>query len=235
MNPNLLIKEIQNNIQAKIKADEKLSKMLAALKTGEGKQKELYKYAEVLADMTNLAIGEVLVDEVVTAELEGLIGTEIVAYILKDRHKHLIDIAEGIERAKLRAQKISFNPVKVEVTETRVADIVAKYNAVASAEELKALTAEKIINQFYGASLDEFCEANASFQYDAGLTVTLVRIAAASSCPFCNKLAGVYEYDGTPECGTGENLFARHTGCTCTIDVRTRKGNQFERVNNYRR
>lgn len=194
----------------------------------------IYKYVEALAIALDTAI-DTQITEAIFDEVAGVLGTDIVAGVLINNFKHIEGICEIVEANRIKKIGLGIKPVETTLTDTRVKDIARKYDEVATRAELAELVTGKNVSQFMGSIVDEFIEENMAFQYDLGLEPTLIRTAYSGACAYCQGLAGTYEYDGTPECGTGENLFSRHTGCTCTIDVRTRRAASLERVSNYKR
>lgn len=203
---------------------------------GKGTSQDLYNYAKsVASSLKEGTINQLMLKyELPEAVIEEAFGTEIMSTLMTNYHGKLIDLSALKVESDLKKKYLNLNAIRTEATKTRVIDIVAKLDECTTVNDVLDYLSGERLDHFYQSSLDEFCQENATFQYEAGLTLTLVRTLVGKSCPWCESLAGVYEYDGTPECGTGENLFARHTGCDCIIDVRTSRGS-FERVRNYRR
>lgn len=244
MKKEILRNEIQKQIENGIKNSSKLDGYAKKIRNGEGTYKDLYAYSAAMSAHVKNGITAILRKHGETnlemsasflTELEGLLGSEILKPIFENYHGSLINLSSSKMQQDLKVLSLGLKPIKTEVTYTRIYDLLKPFDDATELKQVFDYLAGERIEQFYNASLDEFIQENAAFQYEAGLKTVLVRSASGNCCEFCNNLEGVYEYDGTPECGTGENVFARHTGCTCTIDVRTERAKSFERVNNYSR
>lgn len=74
---------------------------------------------------------------------------------------------------------------------------------------------ENIVESFYNA----FLEANIRARADAGIKEMVIREAIGGCCPWCQKLAGIYEYGTEPK-----DIFKRHDNCTCIVTFRTEEG-----------
>lgn len=74
---------------------------------------------------------------------------------------------------------------------------------------------ENIVESFYNA----FLEANIRARADAGIKEMVIREALGGCCPWCQELAGIYEYGTEPK-----DIFKRHDNCTCIVTFRTEEG-----------
>ena len=89
----------------------------------------------------------------------------------------------------------------------------------ASDEEVKAVLRhgpiEHIVKSFY----DDFVELNVRVRADAGIKEMVIREALGGCCPWCQKLAGIYEYGTEPK-----DIFSRHDNCTCVVTFKDEDG-----------
>ena len=74
---------------------------------------------------------------------------------------------------------------------------------------------ENLVESFYNA----FLEANIRARADAGIKEMVIREAIGGCCPWCQNLAGIYEYGTEPK-----DIFKRHDNCTCIVTFRTEEG-----------
>lgn len=83
--------------------------------------------------------------------------------------------------------------------------------------------------------VDESIRDNAEVLNGAGIRSMVIRTAEFKACPWCQEVAGRYDYEDVK--GTGADVWRRHENCRCTIDyVTERNGNRYnQRVNNQRR
>lgn len=74
---------------------------------------------------------------------------------------------------------------------------------------------ENLVESFYNA----FLEANIRARADAGIKEMVIRETLGECCPWCQNLAGIYEYGTEPK-----DIFKRHDNCTCIVTFRTEEG-----------
>ena len=71
------------------------------------------------------------------------------------------------------------------------------------------------IASFFEGYVDDFARENADFQYEAGLSPTVERIADGKCCSWCAALAGSYDYRSVKD--KGNDIWKRHNNCHCQI------------------
>lgn len=68
--------------------------------------------------------------------------------------------------------------------------------------------------------VDDAIKANADVITDAGVRAYVVRATEAGACPWCDEVAGIYDYD---EVKHGGDVWRRHDNCRCTIEFFTER------------
>ena len=68
--------------------------------------------------------------------------------------------------------------------------------------------------------VDEAIQRNADVITDAGVKAYVVRATEAGACPWCDEVAGIYDYD---EVKNGGDVWRRHENCRCTIEFFTER------------
>lgn len=83
--------------------------------------------------------------------------------------------------------------------------------------------------------VDESIRENARIISRAGIESMIIRRSEFRACPWCQEIAGAYDYDEVSD--KGNDVWRRHENCRCTIDFITRRnGNYYsERVNNQKK
>lgn len=74
---------------------------------------------------------------------------------------------------------------------------------------------DAVISTFCMSIVDDSVKANADFQYNAGMSPKIIRTTDGKCCEWCNKLAGVYDYEKVKN--TGNEVFRRHRNCGCIV------------------
>lgn len=68
--------------------------------------------------------------------------------------------------------------------------------------------------------VDDAIKANANVITDAGVRAYVVRATEAGACPWCDEVAGIYNYDDVKN---GGDVWRRHENCRCTIEFFTER------------
>lgn len=81
--------------------------------------------------------------------------------------------------------------------------------------------------------VDESIRDNAAVMARAGIRSMVIRTAEYGACPWCQDVAGSYDYDEVRY--KGEDVWRRHENCRCTINFVTERNSGFytETVNNF--
>lgn len=81
--------------------------------------------------------------------------------------------------------------------------------------------------------VDESIRDNAAVMARAGIKSMVIRTAEYGACPWCQDVAGSYDYDEVRY--KGEDVWRRHENCRCTINFVTERNSGFytETVNNF--
>ena len=83
------------------------------------------------------------------------------------------------------------------------------------------------VANFLEGHVDDYVRENAGFQSDAGLTVTVQRIADAKCCRWCSNLAGSYPYEEVRD--RNNDVWRRHNNCHCQV-IYDPRGSKRRRV-----
>lgn len=75
--------------------------------------------------------------------------------------------------------------------------------------------------------VDDAIKANAKVISGAGVRSYVVRATEAGACPWCDDLAGIYNYDEVND--TGNDVWRRHENCRCTIAFFTERNGMLYR------
>lgn len=68
--------------------------------------------------------------------------------------------------------------------------------------------------------VDDAIKANADVITDAGVRAYVVRATEAGACPWCDEVAGIYNYEDVKN---GGDVWRRHENCRCTIEFFTER------------
>lgn len=95
---------------------------------------------------------------------------------------------------------------------TRIEGIIDRLTDAESFDDIKWIVGDGIVRNYAQSIVDDHIKANAEFQAQAGLEVTVERISVGKTCDWCLKRCGKYTYPDVPD-----NLWERHVDCDCYI------------------
>ena len=80
--------------------------------------------------------------------------------------------------------------------------------------------------------VDDTIKTNADLHYQVGLSPKIERISTGKCCAWCDKLAGIYNYEDVKN--TGNDVFRRHRGCNCLIIYDPKNGSKRVNVHTHK-
>ena len=83
--------------------------------------------------------------------------------------------------------------------------------------------------------VDDAIRDNAGIMARAGVRSMIIRTTEPGACPWCDDVAGVYDYEDVRY--PGDDVWRRHENCRCTISYITERNTGFysETVNNFKK
>lgn len=103
--------------------------------------------------------------------------------------------------------------VETPINQDRLNGIIERLAGEENYDKVSWLLDEPVVN-FSQSVVDDFIQKNAEFQYQAGQTPKITRIATGHKpCDWCQALAGTYRYPGVDK-----KVFQRHANCRCIVD-----------------
>ena len=114
-----------------------------------------------------------------------------------------------------KRQKIGIKVIKPELNKDKVQGIVDITSGKKRFDDIAYMLGDPLIN-FAQTIVDDTVQANADFQYRAGLSPKIIRTATGKCCEWCDNLEGTYEYENVSD--TGNDVFKRHEHCRCMVE-----------------
>ena len=134
--------------------------------------------------------------------------------MLENNYRLISDYCVKTQNALNERAGIGIKGVAAPINEDRVNGLL---NVAAAAQQFDDVVGELCREcETYSLSVvDEHIRKNAEVQNSAGLSPKIERYCGHSGCDWCSSLAGTYEYEKVKD--TGNDVFRRHTSCTCTV------------------
>ena len=227
-----LLEEIQKTFISKSKESKIIQAKLLALKN----KKVSYKDANEFAAEFGKILAETFKDKIKTEDLPDGKMYYNIAKRLIDPNMHRTydmvgDYSKDVQGLLNKEAGISIKPLKADINQDRIDKIVEKVISYDSFEDGKWLLNEPIIN-FTQAVVDETIRKNADLHAKAGLSPKIERYTNGKCCDWCDKLAGIYNYEDIKN--TGNEVFRRHRNCDCLVIYDPKNGSKRINVHTHK-
>lgn len=218
----VLNEKIQTSFQSNMMRDRRIAQISKRIRDGTATFVDGHDYAERLGESLSKALISNLNEEnLPDGRLYYNIAQRTVTPALQNNYELTNEAAEQIQSTIDSRLGIGLKSIKADFPESRIKGLIDKMTTEGiSLEDALIWLGEPIINNSE-AFFDDFIDSNAKFRTEAGLKATITRIAEANCCPWCDSLAGTYEYGSAPD-----DIYRRHQYCRCTVTYQTGKKSQ---------
>ena len=218
----VLNEKIQTSFQSNMMRDRRIAQISKRIRDGTATFVDGHDYAERLGESLSKALISNLNEEnLPDGRLYYNIAKRTVTPALRNNYELTNEAAEQIQSTIDSRLGIGLKSIKADFPESRIKGLIDKMTTEGiSLEDALIWLGEPIINNSE-AFFDDFIDSNAKFRTEAGLKATITRIAEANCCPWCDSLAGTYEYGSAPD-----DIYRRHQYCRCTVTYQTGKKSQ---------
>lgn len=215
----VLNEKIQTSFQSNMMRDRRIAQISKRIRDGTATFVDGHDYAERLGESLSKALISNLNEEnLPDGRLYYNIAKRTVTPALQNNYELTNEAAEQIQSIIDSRLGIGLKSIKADFPESRIKGLIDKMTTEGiSLEDALIWLGEPIINNSE-AFFDDFIDSNAKFRTEAGLKATITRIAEANCCPWCDSLAGTYEYGSAPD-----DIYRRHQYCRCTVTYQTGK------------
>ena len=226
----LTYEDIAQEFKNKVDSDPKVQQYLKTIRSGNG----TYVTANKLAVRVGEDLGKVLK---MHEPIDGISEWDYVDLIPKALgldQQMVVDacreVQEGMNKKAglgIKYKEPAFNMDRVNGLITELADNPEFTNISKSFYDQLVNFSESIV--------DDSIRDNAGVLFRAGIRTMIIRQAEFGGCPWCQDVAGAYDYNDVKE--PGNDVWRRHERCRCTIDYKTERSGSFysERVNNQKK
>lgn len=218
----VLNEKIQTSFQSNMMRDRRIAQISKRIRDGTATFVDGHDYAERLGESLSKALISNLNEEnLPDGRLYYNIAQRTVTPALQNNYELTNEAAEQIQSTIDSRLGIGLKSIKADFPESRIKGLIDKMTTEGiSLEDALIWLGEPIINNSE-AFFDDFIDSNAKFRTEAGLKATITRIAEANCCPWCDSLAGTYEFGSAPD-----DIYRRHQYCRCTVTYQTGKKSQ---------
>ena len=209
-----LLEKIQKAFENGVNNNAEIARLRKLIESREGSYIEAEEISKEIGAELSQAFGNNLSSATLPdGKMYYNIAQRILQPTLGENHKLITDITTQVQNALNKKAGLGIKPVVPEFNQERVDGLVNHLDHAETFDDI-ARTLDEPIKQHAMSIVGDAIEANAKFQYDAGLQPRIVREAEHKCCEWCSRLEGVYRYpDEVPE-----NVYRRHDRCRCTVD-----------------
>lgn len=197
---------VQEEIRQAIGTDAVLVKLRRKIESGKADFNDTFRYSDRAAKL----LGEIFarrLPDIPADEREA-----ICVAILHDRYTDINALCDRVQRMMDEAAGLHLNPQHAPFPEERAHTIGASTADQTKPLETQQRRAEGAAATATRAMHDDRMEAEADTRSRLGLQCYITRLTDGNCCPWCNDVAGRYEYGEEPE-----NIYQRHDNCSCTV------------------
>lgn len=136
----------------------------------------------------------------------------VIRPMLEEDYALVADAVSRIQETLNRNAGIGLKAQVAEMNENRIRGIIEKVSGSEQFGDVSWMLDAPIRN-FSVNVVDRCLQSNAEFQYSAGMKPRIIRRAEPKCCPWCDMLAGEYDYPDCPH-----DVFRRHNNCRCVVE-----------------
>lgn len=209
-----LLEKIQTEFREDFNKSKKILSLQAKVRDGTATYIEAQSYAEEVGDILSKVFGKHITESTLPdGRMYYNIAKRILEPTLGENHKLITDITTQVQNALNKKAGIGLKAVVPEFNQERVDGLINHLDHAESFDDI-VMTLDEPIKQHAMSIVGDAIEANALFQWNAGLQPKIVRKAERKCCEWCSNLEGAYKYpDDVPD-----EVYRRHDRCRCTVD-----------------
>lgn len=209
-----LLEKIQTEFREKFSKSERILALQKKVRGGTATYIEAQKYALEIGEILSQVFKKHITEDILPdGRMYYNIAQRILQPTLQENYDLIVEIAKQVQGVINKQAGIGLKAIAPEFNQERVDGLVNHLDHAESFEEV-IRTLDEPIKQHAMSIVNESIEANAKFQYDAGLQPQIIREAESKCCEWCKALQGSYRYpDEVPK-----EVYRRHDRCRCTVD-----------------
>ena len=211
-----LLKKIQYDFKNKFDNSKIIRELYRKVEQGNATYKEANEFAIEVGELLSGSFKKNLSSSVLPdGRMYYNIADRIIRDTLGNNYELVADISAKIQEILNKKAGIGIKAIKPKINEDKVRGIVDIVSGKEKYDDIAYMLGEPVINFSQSVVIDAVRE-NADFQYKAGLSPKIIRTSTGKCCEWCDKLAGIYDYEAVSD--TGNNVFRRHKYCRCLVE-----------------
>ncbi|WP_216629233.1 VG15 protein [Anaerococcus faecalis] len=210
-----LFEKIDKTFKLKAKESKTIKDKLKVLKNNKANYKDANEFAvEVGKILANTFQDKIKTQDLPDGKMYYNIAKRLIEPNMVRNHDLVSEYSKEVQSQLNKQANISIQAQEADLNQDRIDKLVDKITKYDSYEDGKWLLNEPVIN-FTQAVVDETIRKNADLHAKAGLSPKIERYTNGKCCDWCDKLAGIYNYEDVKN--TGNEVFRRHRHCDCLV------------------
>lgn len=211
-----LLKKIQDDFKNKFDNSKIIRELYRKVEQENATYKEANEFAIEVGELLSGSFKKNLSSSVLPdGRMYYNIADRIIRDTLGNNYELVADISTKVQEILNKKAGIGIKAIKPKINEDKVRGIVDIVSGKEKYDEIAYMLGEPVIN-FSQSVVNDAVRENADFQYKAGLSPKIIRTSTGKCCEWCDKLAGIYDYEAVSD--TGNNVFRRHKYCRCLVE-----------------
>lgn len=211
-----LLKKIQDDFKNKFDNSKIIRELYRKVKQGNATYKEANEFAIEVGELLSGSFKKNLSSSVLpNGRMYYNVADRIIRDTLGNNYELVADISAKIQEILNKKAGIGIKAIKPKINEDKVRGIVDIVSGKEKYDDIAYMLGEPVVN-FSQSVVNDAVRENADFQYKAGLSPKIIRTSTGKCCEWCDKLAGIYDYEAVSD--TGNNVFRRHKYCRCLVE-----------------
>lgn len=216
-----LFEKIKNDFNTRFSKNQKIKELYLKINNGVATYKEAQEFATESGKMLSQSIQGNLSSSILPdGRLYYNIADRILRPMLENNYELISDASVRIQTILNKKNNIGIKAIKPEMNEDKVQGIIDIVSGKEKYDDIAYMVGDPIVN-FSQTIVDDAVKVNADFQWKSGLTPKIIRTSSGKCCDWCDKLAGVYDYEDVKN--TGNDVFKRHKNCICLVEFTIEK------------
>ena len=218
-----LLKEVERRFQQNLKR-EGVNLKKDIQRARDGTLTNIHDFSKKVGDALADAFGSITAEELPDGTMFFNIADRVMRPPIKEAYTMVSDVADEVQTVANKRAGIGLKTIRPPMEEERVKGLIDAVTSGEFADTAHYLDypVQCLVDHF----ADHHIAKNAEFLDESGIYTYIIRTAEANCCDWCSDRAGTYEGYGEAQ----ENeVFARHDGCRCQIEIRSGKTRGFMR------
>ena len=224
-----LLEMIQKSFNLDYSQSSKIENCLKKLEQKKADYATAQEYAIEVGEILAKAFGNIQSSDLPNEKMYYNIAKKLIEPTLTKNYELINDYSMSVQAILNKSANISLATVSSKINQEQIEGIINKVSSAKKYDDVSWMLEDPIV-RFTQNIVDRTIQANADVHYIAGRNPTITRKVFGKACPWCMKLAGVYNYPDVPE-----DVYRRHNNCRCQVIYDPKDGSRKQDVHDKKR